>query len=187
MWEWLLESGLLLLMSIAALVCWCANILGMPGNWAIVAMAGASLWFIPENRATHIFWPGFIAILLAAALGELLEFVAGALGASRVGGSKRGTVLAMFGSIGGALIGLVFGNLIPIPIVGPVIASLLLGATGAFGGAIAGERWAGKDWDSSIEVGNAAFWGRLLGTIGKAVCGTIAALIFIAGIWASFL
>jgi uncharacterized protein len=179
MLDWLLIA----LLTLLTLTGFIANVLGLPGNWLVVAMAAGCWWFVDPERSSHVGLAPLIAILLVAALGELLEFIAGALGASRVGGSKRGTVLAIFGSIGGAIVGLFFGNLIPIPIVGPVVASLLLGASGAFAGAVAGERWVGKDWDQSFQVGNAAFWGRLLGTVGKAVCGTIACTIFLLAIW----
>ena len=177
--EWLLAIVLTLL----TLLGFAANVLGLPGNWFIVAMAFGCWWIVLPESSSHVSPLPFVAILVAALLGELLEFLAGALGASRVGGSKRGTVLAIGGSIGGAVTGLFLGNLIPIPIVGPVIASLLLGASGAFAGAIVGERWVGKDWEHSLQVGNAAFWGRLIGTVGKAVCGTIACSIFLIAIW----
>ncbi len=75
------------------------------------------------------------------------------------------------------------GHLVLCHLLGPVLVSLLLGASGAFAGALVGERWAGKDWDLSIQIGTAAFWGRLLGTVGKAVCGTIACGVFLSAIW----
>lgn len=179
----MLEILLVLLLTLLGLSGWVANILGVPGNWFIVLLAAGGLWLVPPEHRYHVTWWPFLGIVAAASLGELLEFAASALGASRMGGSKRGTLLALGGSIGGAIMGLFFGSLIPVPIVGPVIASLLLGASGAFAGAIAGERWAGKDWDASIQIGGAAFWGRLLGTVAKAVCGTIACGIFLAAIW----
>ncbi len=179
----MLELLLILLLTFLALLGWAASVLGMPGNWLIVLLALACFWLSPVGSSSHVAWFSLVAILAAACLGEFLEFVASALGASRKGGSKRGAVLALAGSLAGAIAGLVFGSLIPPPVVGNVVASLLLGASGAFAGAIAGERWAGKDWDASFEIGSAAFWGRLLGTVGKAVCGTIACGIFLAAIW----
>ncbi len=179
----MLELCLAILLTALALTSWGANLLGLPGNWLVTALAAACLWLRPESTITHVAWTALIIILLAALVGELLEFAASALGASRMGGSRRGTALAMVGSIGGAIAGLFFGTLIPIPIVGNLIASLMLGALGAFSGAIVGERWAGKDWDASIQIGNAAFWGRLLGTVAKAVCGTIACAVFVAAVW----
>ncbi len=179
----MLDFSVAILTTLLAIAACGANVLGLPGNWFIVALAAGGWWLAPETSRIHVALLPLLAITLIAALGELLEFAASALGASRMGGSKRGTLLAIGGSICGAIIGLFFGSIIPIPIVGPVIASLLLGAGGAFTGAVTGERWAGKDWDASFQIGNAAFWGRLLGTVGKAVCGTVAAGILVAVVW----
>ena len=177
------DLSVAVLLTLVAVVGWGANVLGLPGNWLIVCLALGGWLLAPEPYRSHVSLLAVVVIVLVAIVGEVLEFIAGALGASRMGGSKRGTVLAILGSIGGAVLGLFSGALIPVPIIGSLIASLLLGAGGAFTGAVAGERWAGKDWDTSLQIGNAAFWGRLLGTVGKAVCGTIACGIFVAAIW----
>ena len=75
------------------------------------------------------------------------------------------------GSICGAIIGM------PIAIVGPAIAALIGGAVGAAAGAIIGEDWKGKHLDDSMQVGAAAFYGRILGTIGKLGVGAIMVVI----------
>ena len=177
----MIDIGLAILLTLLAAMGWILNVLGMPGNWLVVLLGGLCFWFRTEEQATHIALATLLVMLLAAVIGELLEFAAGALGASRRGATKRGTALAICGSIAGAIAGLFVGT--PIPIIGSLVASLLLGAAGAFSGAVLGERWAGKEWDASVEIGNAAFWGRLLGTVGKAVCGTIVAMVFFAAIW----
>ncbi|MCA9157011.1 MAG: DUF456 domain-containing protein [Planctomycetales bacterium] len=179
----MLDISVAVLFTLLAVVGWIANVLGLPGNWLIVCLALGGWLLAPEPYRSHVSLLSVVAIGLVAIVGEILEFAASAMGASRMGGSKRGTALAIVGSIGGAVFGLFSGALIPVPIIGSLIASLLLGAGGAFMGAVAGERWAGKDWDASLQIGNAAFRGRLLGTVGKAVCGTIACGIFVAAIW----
>ena len=179
----MLEISIGIILTLLALLSWAGSLLGMPGNWVIVLMAAGSLLMLDPGAASYVGWVPLIGIVLVAGLGELLEFIAGALGASRLGGSKRGTAMSLVGSIAGAVAGLFMGSVIPIPIVGSLIGSLTLGAAGAFGGAMVGERWAGKDWDTSIQIGSAAFWGRLLGTVAKAVCGTVACGIFLAAIW----
>ncbi len=178
-----LDYSLVILLTLLAVVGWGANILGLPGNWLIVAMALGGWTLAPESNRSHVTLFPLVAMVAVAALGEFFEFAASALGASRMGGSKRGAILAIVGSIAGALVGLFGGALVPLPIVGPVIASLLLGAGGAFAGTVAGERWAGKEWDASLQIGHAAFWGRLVGTVGKAVCGTIVLSVFLITIW----
>lgn len=179
----MLDAMLLILLTLLALLGWSANLLGMPGNWLIVLMAVLGLWLSPPENSSHVAWAPFLMILAVASLGEVLEFAASALGASRMGGSRRGTALAIGGSLMGAIVGFFAGTLIPIPLLGNLIGSLLLGAAGAFGGAVAGERWVGKDWDQSLQIGSAAFWGRLLGTVAKAVCGTVALGIYLISIW----
>lgn len=185
MFEGWIEICMIIVLTLLGVTAWIANILGMPGNWVMVALGACCLFFRPDDARSHLGWGILITIIVVSLLGELLEFAAGALGASRVGGSKRGTALAIVGSIVGAILGLFFGTAIPIPIIGNLIGSVMLGALGAFGGAVLGERWAGKDWDSSFQVGGAAFWGRLLGTVAKAVCGTVVCLFFIGGVWLS--
>lgn len=179
----MLDTFIAIVFTLLAIVGWGGNLLGLPGNWLIVALALGGWYWAPEDSRIYVAGTPVTILLTTALLGELFEFVASALGASRMGGSKRGTVLALLGSIGGAIVGLFCGTLIPIPVLGSLIASLVLGASGAFVGAVAGERWAGKDWEVSFQIGNAAFWGRLLGTVGKAVCGTIACAIFLVAIW----
>ncbi len=178
-----IEILLIVLLTLLALLGWAANILGFPGNWLVISLAVACWWLVSPEDSGHVSGMALFAMLIVSLLGELLEFVASSLGVARAGGSRRGSYLALTGSIAGALVGLFAGTLIPIPIVGNLLASLLLGAAGAFAGAIAGERSIGKDWDSSFEIGGAAFWGRLLGTIGKAVCGTFVCGIFLLAIW----
>ncbi len=180
----MLDFVIAILISLIAIGAWMANILGLPGNWVIVLAAIGCAWLAPESSFWQVSWLLAAAILAVAAIGEALEFAASAVGASRLGGSKRGVALSIVGSIAGAIVGLFFGSVVPV--VGNVVASLLLGASGAFAGAVLGERWAGKDWNASIEIGNAAFWGRLLGTVGKAVCGTAACGLFLAGLWLNF-
>ncbi|QDV27413.1 DUF456 domain-containing protein [Aureliella helgolandensis] len=175
--------SLMVLLTLLAIVAWAIGGLGMPGNWGIVLMALACWFFFPQEYRGYVGLLALLGIVAAALLGELLEFAASALGASRLGGSKRGAALALVGSLAGAVGGLFLGALVPPPILGSVLVSLLLGASGSFVGAAAGERWAGKDWESSLNIGSAAFWGRLLGTVGKALCGTIACGLFLIALW----
>jgi uncharacterized protein len=179
----MVEQLLALLFTLLAVLGLLANILGLPGNWLIVLMASGGWLIADEGSRLYVSWWVLLAIVLVAVFGELLEFAASALGTARLGGSKRGTVLSIVGSMVGAVLGLFLGNLIPIPLVGPVIASLLLGGGGAFAGAAVGERWAGKEWEQSLEIGNAAFWGRLFGTVGKVACGTLVCGIYLVAIW----
>jgi uncharacterized protein len=179
------ELVMLLGLTFTALMGWSMNVLGMPGNWLIVSLALGNFFLADPANSLHLGIYALVAILAFAGLGELLEFAAGAMGANRLGASKRASALAIVGSMVGAIIGLFAGSIIPIPVVGSIIGSILLGGAGAAVGAVSGERWAGKDWDVSMQVGHAAFWGRLFGTLGKAVCGTAVCIIYLMAIWKS--
>ncbi len=157
------------------------NIVGLPGTWFMAVIAGIMTFYLADSRLPAMELTSFVIILVIAAIGEILEFIAGAAGVSKQGGSKRSAALAIAGSIIGAIVGLFVGT--PVPVIGSVVVSLLLGGAGAFAGAALGERWVGRDWDSAMEVGRAAFWGRLLGTFGKVVCSGTIMCILIGAAW----
>ncbi|HEY2893328.1 MAG TPA: DUF456 domain-containing protein [Pirellulales bacterium] len=168
-------------LAIFACCAWLLQALGLPGNWLIVAAAAAyALWWPVDGRLA-IGWSTVIALLVLAIVGELAELAAGAAGVAKAGGSRRGAVLAIIGSLVGSMLGVCVG--IPIPIVGSLVAAVVFGALGALVGAIIGEQWKGRDIDTSFEIGKAAFIGRVLGTVAKlAVCSvmvivTLAALV----------
>ena len=177
----MLGISLIIAVSIAATVAWAAGLLGLPGNWIVVALA-AACWGLarPESMLAINVWV-LVSLTALAALGELFEFLAGVLGVKKLGGSARSTWLALLGSLVGALLGFVMGS--GIPVIGNVIASVLGSAVGALVGTIYGERTDGKAWEHSLQVGSAAFIGRILGTLGKLALGTAMLVIFLAAIW----
>ena len=132
-------------------------------------------YFMPAGR-THFHWGVLIGLAAVAVLGEVVEFAAGAVGATQAGGSKRSAALALVGSLVGGIVGMLVGT--PVPIVGSIVAALLGALLGAMGGAMLGEQWKGRTSDEGLKVGQAAFWGRLWGTLGKVGCG--AAMLVIA-------
>jgi len=115
-----------------------------------------------------------------AVVGEIVEFAASAAGVKKLGGSWLGAMLALVGSVLGSIVG-IFGG-IPIPLVGSLVAALLFGGIGALAGAIIGETMRGQSMESSVEIGKAAFWGRLLGTLGKTLVGAIMAGVVIVSV-----
>ena len=144
---------------------WVMTLLCLPGTWIIVVSAAVYAYFVPDGWRVDIGWVVVAVVLALAVLGEIIESLAVAVGAKRAGGSKRSAFLALCGSIGGGLVGGVLG--LPIPVIGPVVAVVLGAAFGATAGAMLGEHWKGRSVDHGWEVGKAAFWGRLLGTLGK--------------------
>jgi hypothetical protein len=102
-----------------------------------------------------------LGVLCVIAL--LIDFVAGILGAKRVGASPR----ALWGATLGTLVGLFFG-----------IPGLLLGP---FVGAVAGELTAGSKVDHATRVGIGTWLGLLFGTLAKlALCFTMVGIFLLA-------
>ena len=169
------------IISLLASILWIATLLGLPGNWGLAILAIAMAYFVNDSAHIDIHSPTVAAIVLLAIAGEVAEFVAGAAGVKQLGGSRRGGALAILGSVVGAVAGVFIG--VPVPIVGSLIAAVLFGGIGAFGGAVAGERWSGKEWDASIRIGWGALWGKLLGTLLKTICGTAMLALVLYAIW----
>ena len=168
-WLWIWPLLLLIFM----VCCWALNLVGLPGNWINLVAVALYAWLMPDPHRADLGWIVVGGLLVLAIIGEVIEFAAGSAGAATAGGSKRGAVLAMVGALLGGVVGLVVGTFIPIPIVGSIIGSLLLSSTGALLGAMLGEAWKGREWEESFWVGHAAFWGRLLGTVGKIAVGAM--------------
>ena len=169
------------LLVVAVLGFWFLNFLGLPGNWLVVASAGLYAWLLPPEGRAAIGWPVVGVAAGLALVGELVELAASAAGVKKMGGSRRGAVLALLGSIAGAIVGMFVG--IPVPVVGSLIAALLFAGGGALAGAMLGETWKGRTLDASWQVGKAAFWGRLLGTFAKAMIGAVMVGLVIAALF----
>lgn len=166
----MLIVGAILLLLVAVFL-WGLNLVGLPGNWLVIGAAAAYAWFVPaESRLDVGLWT-LLGLTAVALLGEGVEFLAGAMGAKKAGGSRRSAVLALLGSMAGGLFGLTVG--LPIPIVGSIAAALVFAGLGALGGAVLGEQWKGRPLDHSLRVGESAFWGRILGTFGKTAMGAL--------------
>ena len=171
-----------ILLTSCLVVGWFAQLVGMPGNWLIVAAAAIYAWFVSPETRTAIGWNTVIVLAVLAVLGEVVELAAGAMGVAQVGGSRRGAVLAIAGSIVGSLVGVVVG--LPIPLIGSLVAAVLVWR--------AWERWsarcsakAGKVATSTpaCEVGKAAFVGRILGTVAKMIVSSIMVALALAAMF----
>ena len=167
-----------LLLIVVLLACWSLTLLGLPGNWLVVVVTAAYAYLVPAQSPVAIGWRTVAAILVLAALGEIVELLASAMGVTRTGGSRRGAAMALMGSIVGSMVGIIVG--LPIPLIGSLVAAVLFGGLGAMAGAILGETWAGRDTHTSWRIAKLAFWGRLAGTLGKMLLGTVMIAVVVA-------
>jgi uncharacterized protein YqgC (DUF456 family) len=148
------------------------NLFGLAGNWV---MLGASVLHLLVADSESRIGYGFgvpLTLLILALLGELLEFLAGLLGAGKAGGSRRAMVLSMLGGIVGSLFGFSIGNFF-FPVIGGIVGIFVVAGLGALGGAVLGETWKGRGLEESMRVGRGAFTGRILGTLAKTFIGSL--------------
>jgi len=133
-----------------------------------VPLVFAGMWLAAwADRYQHI---GTFTLILLGALALLalaIDFVAGMLGAKKVGASSR----ALWGASLGALVGLFFN--LPGLIFGPFL------------GALAGELSVGSPFEHATRVGVGTWLGLLFGTLAKvALCFTmlgVFVLMFLVG------
>jgi uncharacterized protein YqgC (DUF456 family) len=126
----------------------------------------AGIWLIArvdQYRHLGLWW--LVGIALVGAVGLTIDLVAGALGATRVGASRR--------AVGGALLGTVIGLFFGLP-------GLLLGP---FFGAVLGELAAGNSVLRSTHVGVGTWIGLIFGTLIKMVASLTMVALFAAGWW----
>jgi uncharacterized protein len=153
------------------LVCWGSTLVGLPGNWMMILAVAVYVYLVPPDWRTAISWWTVLSLTVLAALGELIELLASVYGASKVGGSKRGAALSLVGSIVGGLVGAFVA--LPLPVIGPIVGALLFASVGALAGAMLGEYWKGAEHGDVWKIGQAAFWGRLFGTLAKVWVGAV--------------
>lgn len=117
-----------------------------------VPMIFGGIWLaaaVDEYR--HLGWGWLVVIGAIAVLGVAVDFIAGSLGAKKIGASPR----ALWGAGIGTTIGMFFG-----------LPGLLIGP---FAGAVVGELWSGKSILRSAHVGVSTWFGMLLGVVAKVV------------------
>lgn len=169
-----------ILFAFVLFVGWVLQLISLPGTWLIFAAAALYAWLLPPDAATAISWPAVLALLVLAVVGEVIEFAAGALGVTSVGGSRRGAMMAIAGSVVGGTVGMFVG--VPIPVIGSLVGAVVFGGIGALVGAVFGESWKGRDLDTSLEIGKAALIGRLLGTAAKTIVCTLMVLVALGAV-----
>jgi uncharacterized protein YqgC (DUF456 family) len=144
--------------------------IGVPGAWMLIGVAGTvDATAMVFERGSLPFGAESLAVAVGAAVaGELLEFVAGAMGARAGGASRSG----MVGSLVGGFVGVVVGTLaIPLPLVGSIVGALL----GVVLGAVVGEMaFHGRALGDTVRPAAGAAIGRVVGSLAKLPCAFIA-------------
>ena len=141
-------SAVLILVGIAGTI-----LPALPGVPLVFAGMLLAAWV---GDFTLIGWPTLLVLGVLTVIAVVVDFVAGVLGAKRVGASGW----ALFGAAVGTVVGLFLG-----------LVGLILGP---FVGAVLGELIAGSTLRRSTAVGVGAWIGFLFGTIAKiALCFTM--------------
>ena len=178
-WIALLVAALLFVLGGA---CVLLVVVQLPGTWLFLGLAlavelGDGLYLPVEDRATFAreVW---ITGLGLAVLGEVLEFVAGAIGVKKGGGSRRGLVGALVGGVLGVFLTPLF---VFVPVFGVFLAVLL----GTFVGAWLGElSHARGTMRTALGPALWAALGRLLGTTGKVALAIVVWIVFtVSAFW----
>jgi uncharacterized protein len=174
---WIYYPAVLVLVALCV-VAWLTSLVTLPGNWLVVALAAGFAWLFPQEAGRGVSWTVVGATAGLAALGEVIEFVAGAAGAAKQGASRRAVLLSLVGALAGSIVGVLIGA--PVPVLGAFVMALVGGACGAFAGAYVGEMWKGRAEDARIAAGQGAFMGKIWGTLGKLACGAVSVAIVAA-------
>lgn len=145
----MLEIGLYILAAALMVAGLAGSILpalpGIPAIFGGIWLAAA----VDDYRHLGAWW--LVAIALLGTFGVVVDFLAGTLGAKRVGASRS----ALWGATIGTVVGMFFG--IPGLVLGPFV------------GALAGELLAGNSVLRSTHVGVGTWLGLLFGTLIKLV------------------
>lgn len=151
---------------IAGLIGVVATLLGFSGVWLLILVALVAEWATPDQMFS--LWTIGWAVALGA-LGELIEFIAGSIGATKAGGTKRAAAGAMVGGLAGAILGT--------PVF-PIIGTILGAAIGAgVGAAVMDRTKSERTWREVYAVGQGAAVGRLIATIVKTALALAAAVL----------
>jgi uncharacterized protein YqgC (DUF456 family) len=159
-WLALLVGVLVALLGVASVF---LVLVGLPGTWLLLGLVLLielidGWWLVGEPAVTFAWWL-LIACLGLAVVGEVLELVAGALGAKRGGASRRGMVFAAVGGIVGGIAGAPFGL---------VLGAFAGAVIGTFAGAVVGELGnPNTALGDTLRPATAASIGRILGTLVK--------------------
>ena len=166
-----LYKVLLVIFYIVAGLSLVSTVVGLPGNWILVAVALVVGLVTGFSEMTVAY---FLLCLGLAVLGEVIESALGVVIVAKRGGSKTGVL----GSIAGGIIGVILGSTIV-----PPVGSVLLGFLGAFVGAVLGELLKNPEMETALRIGFWSFVGRMAAMAGKLSVGCVIFWIIITTTW----
>ncbi|MFW5923599.1 MAG: DUF456 domain-containing protein [Planctomycetota bacterium] len=136
-------------------------ILGLPGQFIIV-IAALIAWVATGGEVISL--AVVILLLGIGILAEVLEGLAGFLGAGRA----EGSLWSCIGAVVGGILGAVAGSM-ALPIIGSIIGVL----AGTFAGAYIVEYGRTRTLETARHVATGALIGRILGSAAKIACALI--------------
>jgi uncharacterized protein YqgC (DUF456 family) len=159
------------IVTIAGLIGPLMAMVSLPGIWFMVLVAtGCKLW-----QHDLFSWKTLIIAAVMALTSDIVDLVAGSVGAKRAGGTRRAAVGAMVGGISGAVAG---------SLMVPVIGTLLFGAAGAgLGAALAQHTRPDARWRRSLAVGSGAAAGWVVAVLFKVIDAFAVSILLI---WAAY-
>jgi len=160
------------LLLLANLTAWVSILFLVPGNWIIVLLSALFYAFMPGQENQGISLTVLLISVALAGLGELVEMLGSSAGAAKKGASRRAMILSLLGTFAGSVTGATVGTAF-LPPLGTIVGAILGGSVGAYIGAYLGEVWKGNQAVDRLEIGRAAFVGRILGVVGKMAIGVI--------------
>lgn len=140
----------------------------LPGAPVVLAGLVLAAWIDDFDR---VGWFTLVVLGVLTLLSLGVDVAATALGAKRVGASKR----AVLGAAVGTVVGFFFGFGLPGLLIGPFL------------GAVLGEYWARRDWRQANRVGLGTWLGIVLGAAAKLALVFAMVGIFVAAYYLPYL
>ena len=154
-WLWLLCAALILV-GLAGTV-----LPALPGTVLVLAGILLGAWI---DDFTRVGWLTLTLVTVLAVLAWALDYVAGLMGARKVGASRQALIGAALGTVLGLFMGLV--GVLFMPLVGAAV----------------GEYLARRDHGQALKVGTATWLGMMLGMIAKVVLAFVMVGVFAAAL-----
>lgn len=147
------------------------TLVGLPGNLFIVLVAVLYGW---QEDFVHLTYGSLLTLAGLWLIGELVDFIAGIMGAKKEQASWKATTAAFFG----ALIGGIIGTGI-LPVIGTIIGSVI----GGFLSSYCVEYINANDKMKALQVAKGVVKGQLLGMLIKFVVAISMSMTIIYKLW----